>query len=130
MVFCDRDHISDFELTEPTPIIPMDMAELLFQTLLEMYEVSLLKKGSLFYAQKKEAAVLIPEALSALGVLKVITYADSEEENPNDEQKFLQVMHSIHHEYGVYLANEDLSLQDFTQDCRLSLESSYSKSWS
>ena len=116
MVFCDRNHISDFELTEPTPIIPMDMAELLFQTLLEMYEVSLLKKGSLFYAQKKEAAVLIPEALSALGVLKVITYSDGEEEDTNEEQKFLQVMHSIHHEYGVYLANEDPSLQDFTKD--------------
>ncbi len=117
MVFCDRNHISEFELTEPTPIIPMDIAELLFQTLLEMYEVSLLKKGSLFYAQKKEAAVLIPEALSALGVLKVITYSDTEEEeNAEDEQKFLQVMHSIHHEYGVYLANDDRSLKDFTKD--------------
>ncbi len=116
MVFCDRNHISEFELTEPTPIIPMDIAELLFQTLLEMYEVSLLKKGSLFYAQKKEAAVLIPEALSALGVLKVITYSDTEEEDTDDEQKFLQVMHSIHHEYGVYLANDDRSLKDFTKD--------------
>ena len=117
MVFCDRNHISEFELTEPTPIIPMDIAELLFQTLLEMYEVSLLKKGSLFYAQKKEAAVLIPEALSALGVLKVITYSDIEEKaNTDDEQKFLQVMHSIHHEYGVYLATSDISLKDFTKD--------------
>jgi hypothetical protein len=118
VVFCDRKYISDFALTEPTPIIPMDMAELLFETLLEMYEVSLLKKGSLFYAQKREASVLIPEALSALGVLKVITYSDAEdeEENPEDEQKFLQVMHSIHHEYGEYLANDELSLKDFTKD--------------
>eukprot|EP00536_Pseudo-nitzschia_multiseries_P008540 jgi/Psemu1/198330/e_gw1.217.66.1 len=118
IVFCDRKYISDFSLTEPTPIIPMDMAELLFQTLLEMYEVSLLKKGSLFHNQKKEAAVLIPEALSALGVLKVITYSDGEEdeENPDDEQKFLQVMHSIHHEYGEYLAHEDASLKVFTKD--------------
>lgn len=66
IVFCDRNHISDFALTEPTPIIPMDMADLLFETLLEMYEVSLLKKGSLFYAQKHEAAILIPEALSGI----------------------------------------------------------------
>jgi tetratricopeptide (TPR) repeat protein len=117
MVFCDRNHISEFELTEPTPIVPMDIAELLFQTLLEMYEVSLLQKGSLFHAQKKEAAVLIPEALSALGVLKVITYTDNdEEEDQDEEQKFLQVMHSIHLEYGVYLAREDLSLKDFTKD--------------
>ncbi|KAG7362904.1 expressed tetratricopeptide repeat protein [Nitzschia inconspicua] len=118
LVFCDREYISDFALTEPTPIIPMDMAELLFETLLEMNESSLLQKGSLFYAQKKEAAVLIPEALSALGVLKVITYSDAEddEENPEDEQKFLQVMHFIHHEYGEYLAKEDPSLQDLTKD--------------
>lgn len=117
-VFCDREYISDFALTEPTPIIPMDMAELLFETLLEMNESSLLQKGSLFYAQKKEAAVLIPEALSALGVLKVITYSDAEddEENPEDEQKFLQVMHFIHHEYGEYLAKEELALQDLTKD--------------
>ena len=114
MVFCDRNHFSEFELTEPNPIIPMNIAELLFQTLLETYEVSLLKKGSLFYAQKKEAAVLIPEALSALGILKVITY--DAEEDPDDEQKYLQVMHSIHHEYGVYLAHDDLSLKDFTKD--------------
>lgn len=53
VVFCDREYISDFALTEPTPIIPMDMAELLFETLLEMNEGSLLQKGSPFYAQKK-----------------------------------------------------------------------------
>ena len=117
VVFCDRGYISDFALTEPTPIIPMDMAELLFETLLEMNESSLLQKGSLFYAQKKEAAVLIPEALSALGVLKVITYSDAEEEeNPEDEQKFLQVMHFIHHEYGEYLCVEEEALKDLTKD--------------
>ena len=33
----------------------------------ELNENSLLREGSRFYAQKKEAAVLIPEALSALG---------------------------------------------------------------
>ena len=117
VTFCDREYISDFALTEPTPIIPMDMAELLFETLLEMNESSLLKEGSLFYSQKKEAAVLIPEALSALGVLKVITYSDSEEpENPEDEQKFLQIMHFIHQEYGEYLCKEDESLEDLTKD--------------
>lgn len=118
VVFCDREYISDFALTEPTPIIPMDMAELLFETLLEMNESSLLQKGSLFYTQKKEAAVLIPEALSALGVLKVITYSDAEEDedDPDDEQKFLQVMHFIHHEYGEYLCSEEEALKDLTKD--------------
>ena len=118
IVFCDREYISDFALTEPTPIIPMDMAELLFETLLEMNESSLLQKGSLFYAQKKEAAVLIPEALSALGVLKVITYSDAEEEeeDPEGEQKFLQVMHFIHHEYGEYLCSEEEALKELTKD--------------
>jgi tetratricopeptide (TPR) repeat protein len=118
VVFCDREYISDFALTEPTPIIPMDMAELLFETLLELNESSLLQEGSLFYAQKKEAAVLIPEALSALGVLKVITYSDAEddEENPEDEQKFLQVMHFIHQEYGECLRKEDEALKELTKD--------------
>jgi tetratricopeptide (TPR) repeat protein len=117
VTFCDREYISDFALTEPTPIIPMDMAELLFETLLEMNESSLLKEGSLFHSQKKEAAVLIPEALSALGVLKVITYSDSEEaENPDDEQKFLQIMHFIHQEYGEFLCKEDEALQDLTKE--------------
>ena len=61
--------------------------------------------------------MLIPEALSALGVLKVITYSDvDEDENSDDEQKFLQVMHSIHHEYGEYLIENDTSLKEFTKD--------------
>jgi tetratricopeptide (TPR) repeat protein len=118
VVFCNKEYISEFALTEPNPIIPMDMAELLFETLLEINESSLLQEGSLFYAQKKEAAVLIPEALSALGVLKVITYSDAEdgEEEPEDEQKFLQVMHSIHHEYGEYLCYEEPALKELTKD--------------
>lgn len=116
-VFCNKEYISEFALTEPTPIIPLDIAELLFETLLEMNESSLLQEGSLFYAQKKEAAVLIPEALSALGVLKVITYSDLEgEEDPDDDQKFLQLMHAIHHEYGEYLQLEEPALKELTKD--------------
>ena len=117
VVFCNKQYLSDFALTESSPIIPMDMAELLFETLLEINESSLLQEGSLFYDQKKEAAVLIPEALSALGVLKVITYSDSDfDDNPEDDQKFLQIMHFIHQEYGEYLCKEEESLQDLTKD--------------
>lgn len=103
----------------------MPMAELFFESLLELEENTLLKEGSLFYAQKKEAAVLIPEALSALGVLKVIaTYSeppeDEDGENPENqgEEKYLQVMHSIQQEYGESLAKDDESLRDLTKDAR------------
>lgn len=118
IVFCDKEHISEFAMTEPTPIVPMDMAQLLFETLLEINESALLQEGSLFYAQKKEAAVLIPEALSALGVLKVGTYsdADDEEEEQDGDQKFLQVVHSIHHEYGEYLCFEEPALKMLTRN--------------
>ncbi|KAL3942183.1 MAG: hypothetical protein SGBAC_003584 [Bacillariaceae sp.] len=118
IVFCDKAYISEFAMTEPTPIVPMDMAQLLFETLLEINESALLQEGSLFYAQKKEAAVLIPEALSALGVLKVGAYsdADDEEEELDGDQKFLQVVHSIHHEYGEYLCFEEPALKMLTRD--------------
>ncbi|CAJ1940084.1 unnamed protein product [Cylindrotheca closterium] len=117
IVFCDKEHISEFALTEPTPIVPMGMAQLLFETLLEINESALLQEGSLFYAQKKEAAVLIPEALSALGVLKVGTYSDEDEHEELDgDQKFLQVVHSIHHEYGEYLCFEEPALKMLTRD--------------
>eukprot|EP00980_Cylindrotheca_fusiformis_P027908 scaffold22568_cov125-Cylindrotheca_fusiformis.AAC.5 len=113
VVFCNKEYISDFALNEPNPIIPMDTAELLFETLLEINESSLLQEGSRFYAQKDQAAVLIPEALSALGIMKFITYDDEE---PEDEQRFLQVMHSIHHEYGEYLCYEEPALKELTRD--------------
>ena len=116
-VFCNKEYISEFALTEPTPIIPMVVAENLFEALLIMNENSLLQEDSLFYAKKKEAAVLIPEALSALGVLKVITYSDmDEEETPEDEEKFLQIMHSVHHEYGEYLLSEEPALKGLTKN--------------
>jgi len=89
---------------------------------LELEENTLLKEGSLFYAQKKDAAVLIPEALSALGVLKVIaTYSEPPEEGGEEpenqgEEKYLQVMHSIQQEYGESLSRDDASLRELTKD--------------
>ena len=123
VVFCDRQHISEFALIEDFPMVPMPMAELFFESLLELEENTLLKEGSLFYAQKKDAAVLIPEALSALGVLKVIaTYSEPPEDGGGDEaenqgeEKYLQVMHSIQQEYGESLCRDDPSLRELTKD--------------
>ena len=119
-VFCERKHISDFALADSTPIVPMATTVLLFESLLELEEESLLQEGSLFYAQRKEAATLIPEALSALGVFKVIiTYAEAPEDSPDQEEedeKYLQVMHRIQQEYGEYLYEEDESLTELTKD--------------
>ena len=126
LVFCDKNQISDFALADATPIIPLSIAETLFEALLELEEQTLLHEGSLFYAQKKEAAVLIPEALSALGVLKVIiTFTEVEpidedvEEEPREiEEKYLQVMHAVQEEYGEYLYKEETSLAELTKDAQ------------
>ncbi|GKY93212.1 hypothetical protein MPSEU_000289000 [Mayamaea pseudoterrestris] len=124
LVFCDKNQISDFALADATPIVPLTIAETLFEALLQTEEQTLLQEGSLFYAQKKEAAVLIPEALSALGVLKVIitfTAAESTEEDsqPDEiEEKYLQVMHAVQEEYGEYLYQEETTLADLTKDAQ------------
>ena len=67
-VFCERMHISDFALADSTPIVPLATTEILFESLLCLEEDTLRNEGSLFYTKKDEAAVLIPEALSALGL--------------------------------------------------------------
>ena len=117
-VFCDKDFISDFALADASPIVPLMTAELLFEALLNLEEDNLRKEGSLFHSNKREAANLIPEALSALGVLKVIETLPEEEgmEGGPGLEKYLQVTHVVQQEYGEYLLEEDISLKDFTVD--------------
>jgi tetratricopeptide (TPR) repeat protein len=133
-VFCDRKYISDFALADATPIVPMVTTELLFEALLELEEETLLKEGSLFYAQKNEAATLIPEALSALGVFKVIiTYADAPDDKSGKEEeedeKFLQIMHRIQQEYGEFLFDEDESLAELTKDGEVIWNKAFSRAF-
>ena len=120
LVFCDQQHLSDFALVDATPIVPLIIAEKLFVALLDLEEESLMQEGSLFYAQKKEAAVLIPEALTALGVLKgIATFSESGDDGsqPKEvEEKYLQVMHSVQEEYGEFLKAEDSSMSDLMKD--------------
>jgi len=121
-VFCDKEFISDFALADASPIVPLMTAELLFEALLNLEEENLRKEGSLFHANKKDAAILIPEALSALGVLKVIETVPEEEEEedfPEDSpgvEKYLQITHIVQQEYAEYLLEDDISLKDFTVD--------------
>jgi tetratricopeptide (TPR) repeat protein len=123
-VFCEKKYISDFALADATPIVPLTITEHLFEALLDLEEEILVKEGSLFHAKKKEAAALIPEALSALGVFKVIiTFVEDPEEGaPKDgeqeEEKYYQIMHKIQQEYGEYLFEEDTSsgLADLVKD--------------
>ncbi|KAL7564243.1 hypothetical protein ACA910_012270 [Epithemia clementina (nom. ined.)] len=117
-VFCDKEYISDFALADASPIVPLVTAEVLFEGLLTLEEDNLRREGSLFHDKKRDAAVLIPEALTSLGVLKVIETA-SQPENEEDSggglvEKYLQVTHIVQQEYGEYLLEEDLSLKDFT----------------
>jgi tetratricopeptide (TPR) repeat protein len=124
-VFCNEEYYSDFLPGVYPPMIPVSTADVLFETLLELEEDSLFQEGSLFYTQRREATMLIPEALSKLGVLKVITTysGDSEEEQSLEssryslnDSRFLQIMHFIQYEYGEYLANEEDGMRALTQD--------------
>lgn len=120
LVFCEQKHLSDYTLRDASPIIPLSIAESLFEALLDLEEETLLQEGSLFHAQKKEAAAIIPEALSALGVLKrIVTLSEATNEGEQGkeiEEKHLQVMHAIQEEYGDYLCEEDASLAELTVD--------------
>jgi tetratricopeptide (TPR) repeat protein len=121
-VFCDKEHISDFALADATPIVPLSTVQMLFEAILGLEEETLLKEGSLFQAQKSEAAVLIPEALCALGVFKVIVTVDEDEEGGTgekkgaQEEKYLQIMHVVQQEYGEYLLDQDVALRDLSVD--------------
>jgi tetratricopeptide (TPR) repeat protein len=137
LVFCDKNYISDFALADATPIVPLSVAEILFESLLDLEQETLLQEGSLFYAQRKEAAVLIPEALSALGVLKVIITFTEVETNDDDsgskptevEEKYLQVMHAIQEEYGEYLRQEDSALADLTKSAQTKWNRAFSQAY-
>ena len=118
-VFCERQHISDFALADSTPIVPLAISEKLFEALLDLEERNLKKEKSLFHSENGEAASLIPQALAALGLFKVIvTFVDedSQEEKAEEEEKFVQIMHKIQQEYGEYLWEEDPTLGDLTKD--------------
>jgi len=121
-VFCHEDE-DDASMNGPSymhwPLIPMETAEILFETMLQLEEAKLFQEGSLFYTQRKEATQLIPEALAALGVLRVISEDLDEEEleaKETEEQKYLQLQHDIQHEYGEYLSTDDGGLRDLVSD--------------
>lgn len=130
-VFCDRRHISDFALADSTPIIPLATTHLFFEALLDLEEEALRKEGSLFVAKKAEAAALIPEALSALGIFKmIITYAESTAENEEvEDEKYIQIMHSIQEEYGTYLFEEDETMTDLARDGEIRWNESFAKAF-
>ena len=123
-VFCREQYLSEYTSSTIAPMVPWTTAALLFETLLEMEEETLFQEGSLFYSQRKEATILIPEALSALGVLKLITTYEVDEDESHDdnsrgslgEEKFLQIMHVIQHEYGEYLSTEEKGMKGLTHD--------------
>ena len=124
-VFCNEEYYSDFLPSVYPPMIPVSTADVLFETLLELEEDSLFQEGSLFYTQRREATILIPEALSKLGVLKVITTynGDSGDDSSHstsryslNDSRFLQIMHFIQYEYGEYLSNEEFGMRPLTDD--------------
>lgn len=119
-VFCDRSFISDFALADSTPIVPLSITEQLFDALIDLEEDFLRKEGSLANTDKRDAAALIPEALSSLGVFKVIiTFVEEGEEGEEkeeQEEKYYQIMHKIQEEYGEYLYEEEKALSDLVKE--------------
>jgi len=122
-VFCDKKFISDYALADSTPLVPMGITEKLFEALLILEEESLMIEGSLVNRDYSATAALIPEALSALGVFKVIiTYVDEADEKEgldgveDEEEKYYQIMHKIQHEYGEHLYDEDRILSEFSKE--------------
>jgi len=104
-VFCQEQRM-EFDPTKASPIIPMEAANILFETLLRKEEATLFQEGSLFNIQQREAIVLIPEALSALGVFEVTSETEEADDSSivEESKKLLQVQHDIQLEYGEYLA--------------------------
>ena len=127
-VFCSEQFLLEYTSSTAPPMIPWKTAELLFETLLDMEEERLFEEGSLFYSRRKEAMALIPAALSALGVFKLITTDNMDDDESRDhssrgslgEETYLQIMHGIQHEYGEYLSNENEEMKALTHDaeCR------------
>ncbi|GAX11253.1 kinesin light chain [Fistulifera solaris] len=116
-VFCDRSFISDFALADSTPIVPLSITEQLFDSLIDLEEEFLRNEGSLANTDKRDAAALIPEALSSLGVFKVIiTFVEEGEEGEEQEEKYYQIMHKIQEEYGEFLYEEEKALSDLVKD--------------
>lgn len=127
-VFCDRKFISDFALADSPPIVPLSATEALFEALLDLEDETFTSEGIMVYASKKQAAKLIPEALLALGIFRVIiTLIDdadtktsgskgSKGQQQNQEEKYFQIMHIIQEEYGEYLFEEGVELGELVKD--------------
>ena len=131
-VFCEREYISDFALADSTPIVPRVITEMMFKSILDLEEKSLMTEGSMFFEQKKKAATLIPEVLSALGLFKVIiTFVEDGEQEVDDDQeeKFVQIMHKIQQEYGEYLYEEDPALTDLAKEGERRWNKAFAKSF-
>ena len=127
-VFCyDKYSFQHQKYSWAPSMVPRSIAVLLFEALLEMEGESLFPVGSPFYSRRKDAVILIPEAFVAVGVLKAVTTYDADDDLPskrslesNDEEIFLQIMHSIQHEYGEYLSSEanDMKVLTSNSECK------------
>eukprot|EP00978_Attheya_sp_CCMP212_P029631 scaffold105937_cov54-Attheya_sp.AAC.2 len=120
-VFCQEQRM-EFDPTKASPMIPMEAANILFETLLRKEEATLFQEGSLFNIQQREAIVLIPEALSALGVFEVTSETDEADDASvvEESKKLLQVQHDIQLEYGEYLAVPSGGLGNLINDAEIS----------
>jgi tetratricopeptide (TPR) repeat protein len=138
-VFCSEREFTSQIISPATPsMVPWTTAVLLFDTLLKMEEETLFPEDSPFYSQRNDISMLIPEALSALGVLKhITTYKVSDDDSRDDstrgnlrsEEIFLQISHDIQHEYGEYLFSEEKGMKGLTHNAECSWNRAFAEAY-
>jgi len=106
------------------PVIPAQAADELFESILHVYETALFDNGSIFERQFRDATQLIPEALGALGVMKVTTGSTGS----NRTSGTLQLNHDTMLEYGDHILTPEGGLGTLVHDAELVWNRAFSSS--
>ena len=106
-VFCKNNRATASSL----PIIPAQAANILFTSLLRNQDGNLFERESTFDSHFHDAAQLIPEALSALGTINLMS-----DDEYMETAAHLQLSHDIMLDYGNFLCSEDSGLDMFDND--------------
>ena len=117
-VFCSEQH-SRPNPRYMFPMVPFDVTHILFDKILELEASTLFENDDKDKLQnhREAAKVLIPQALSALHVVRTTDAdMDSNIDKDSDRVKYMHVQHDIHQEYGDYLSSQKSDLGNMARD--------------